>query len=146
MLCDYTFTKCERTLSSSMKGLELVQEVANLLIEQLAWMKLRMGLYFEPLPMSKPSSPSSSPMTINVQTYPICDELFPLKDICTSSCNHTYHPWCLLVHALSSRKCKVVNCDEEFNANWCYSFKLSKIVTNTFGIFKEEAIAKLGSH
>jgi hypothetical protein len=40
----------------------------------------------------------------------------------------------------------VVNCGEEFNANWCYSFGLSKLVIDRFGIFKEEAIAKLRSH
>jgi len=93
--------------------------------------------------MSRLSSLFSSPMTINVQTYLVCDELFPLNDIYTRSCNHTYHPWCLLGHTISSRKCKVVNCDE-FNANWCYSFGLSKLVTNMFGIVKkEEAIVKL---
>ncbi len=108
-------------------------------------MKLGMGLYFEPLPMSKPSSPFSSPMMINVQTYLVCDELFPLNDICTRSCNYTFHPWCFLVHTILSRMCKVVNCDE-FNANWCYSFGLSKLVTNMFGIFKkEEILANLGS-
>ncbi len=40
----------------------------------------------------------------------------------------------------------MVNCDEEFNAKWCYSFRLSKLVTNMFGIVKmEEATTKLGS-
>jgi hypothetical protein len=147
LLCDYNFVDCETTWSSSVKSLELAQEVIDLLVEQLVQIKLWMVPYFEPLPnIFRPSFPSSSPMTINVQTCPVCDELFPLKDICTGSCGHTYHPWCLLVHTLSSRKCKVVNCDEEFSANYCYSFGLSKLVTNMFRIFKkEEAIAKLGS-
>jgi hypothetical protein len=35
LLCDYNFINYERTLSSSMNGLELVQEVANILVEQL---------------------------------------------------------------------------------------------------------------
>jgi hypothetical protein len=146
LLCDYNFIDYERTLNSSVKGLVLAQEVANLLVEQLAQMKLGMGLYFEPFPMSKLAFPSNSPMTINVQTCLVCDELFLLKDICTRSCDHTYHLWCLLVQTLLSRKCKVVNCDEEFNAKWCYSFGLSKLVNNMFSIVKkEEATTKLGS-
>ncbi len=99
--------------------------------------EIRMGLYFEPFPMSKPSSTSNSPMIINVQTCSICDGLFPFKDICMGSCGHTYRPWCLLVHILLLKKCKVANCDEEFKANWCYSFGLSKLVTNMFGRVKK---------
>jgi hypothetical protein len=82
--------------------------------------------------MSTLSSPFSSPMTINVQTYLVSDELFPLNDIYTRSCNHTYHPWCLLGHTISSRKCKVVNCDE-VNANTLLSLNNFVLVMCCFG-------------
>jgi hypothetical protein len=36
LLCDYNFTNCERTLRPYVKDLELAQEVADLLVEQLA--------------------------------------------------------------------------------------------------------------
>jgi hypothetical protein len=67
--------------------------------------------------MFKVSSPSNNPMIINVQTCAICDKLFIFKDICTRSCSHEYHSLCLLVHNFSSGKCKVVGCDEMFNAD-----------------------------
>ncbi len=55
-------------------------------------------------------------------------------------------PSVLLVHILSLKKCKVVGCDEMFNAYWCCSFGLSKLVIDMFGsIKKEEATLKLGS-
>ncbi len=62
-----------------------------------------------------------------------------------ASCGHTYHPWCLLVHIISSRKCKVVGCEKMFEANWCSSFGLCKPMAKMFGSFMNlEAITKLG--
>jgi hypothetical protein len=60
-----------------------------MLVEQLVRMKLGVGLYFEPLPQLRPSTPSKCAFRmINVQACPICGEKFYFYDICIVSCSH----------------------------------------------------------
>jgi len=92
ILCDSNFHECERTLGASLKGLKLAQDMLPIMMGQLASMKLSIGPYFQPLLVSRPSTPSIAITSINVDACPICIELFYFNDICVASCIHTYHP------------------------------------------------------
>ncbi len=91
-------------------------------------MKVRSGPYFQPLPVSRPTPTSHCVKSLTIEACPICNEEFDFNDICIASCGHAYHPYCLLVHTISSRKCKATNCEAFFHEGWCFSFGLSKIV------------------
>ncbi len=107
-MCDSNVTNCEKTLTFLVKSLKVAQDLISMLVEQLARMKLGVGLYFEPLPRLRPSTPSKCAIRmINVQACPICGEEFYFYDICIVSSSHTYHPWCLVAFTMSSKKCKV---------------------------------------
>jgi hypothetical protein len=41
--------------------------------------------------------------------------------------------WGLVVHTISSKKCRAINCKEVFHEGWCSSFGLSKLVVEAFG-------------
>jgi hypothetical protein len=58
LLCDSNVTNCEKTLILLVKNLKVAQDLISMLVEQLVQMKLGVGLYFEPLPQLKPSTPS----------------------------------------------------------------------------------------
>jgi hypothetical protein len=131
ILCDSNFHECERTLGASLKGLKLGQDMLPMLMEQLVSMKLSIGPYFQPLLISRPSTPSIAVTSINVDACPICIELFYFNDICVASCIHTYHPRCLVVHTISSRKCRFI---EVFHEGWCSSFGLLKPMVEAFGL------------
>jgi hypothetical protein len=90
--------------------------------------------YFQPLLVRKPSIPFGYIMIINVEACLVCNEQFYFYDLCTTSCGHTYHPWCLVVHTISSKKCRAINCDEVFHKGLCSSFGLSKLVVEAFGL------------
>jgi hypothetical protein len=125
LLCDSNVTDCEKTLIFLVKSLKVAQDLISMLVEQLAQMKLGVGLYFEPLPQLRPSTQCAIRM-INVQACPICGEEFYFYDICIASSSHTYRPWCLVAFPMSSKKCKVVICEKVFQKDWCASFGLSK--------------------
>jgi hypothetical protein len=57
-LCDFNVANCEKTLIFLVKSLKVAQDLISMLVEQLAQMKLGVGLYFEPLPQLRPSTPS----------------------------------------------------------------------------------------
>ncbi len=58
LLYDSNVTDCEKTLIFLVKSLKVAQDLVSMLVEQLAQMKLGVGLYFEPLPQLRPSTPS----------------------------------------------------------------------------------------
>jgi hypothetical protein len=89
ILCDSNFHECERTLGASLKGLKLAQDMLPMMMEQLARMKIRTNPYFQPLAVSRSSTPSTTITSINVNTCLVCNELFYFNDICVASCGHT---------------------------------------------------------
>jgi hypothetical protein len=46
IVCDFNFFKCERTLGSSLKGMQLSQDLLPMIVEQLAHMKIGTNLHF----------------------------------------------------------------------------------------------------
>lgn len=104
-----------------------------MIVEQLTHMKIGTGPHFQPLPINQPSTPFGYITTINVEVCSICNDQFYFYDLCIASCGHTYHPWCLVVHIISSKKCRAINSEEVFHKGWCFSFGLSKLVVEAFG-------------
>jgi hypothetical protein len=78
-------------------------------------MKVGSSPYFQPLFVSKPTPTFHCVESLTIKACPICIEEFDFNDICIASCGHAYHPWCLLVHTISSRKCKVANYEALFH-------------------------------
>jgi hypothetical protein len=89
ILCDSNFHECERTLGASLKGFKLAQDMLPMMMEQFARMKIGTNPYFQPLPVSRPSTPSIAITSINVDACLVCNELFYFNDICVASCGHT---------------------------------------------------------
>jgi hypothetical protein len=87
-----------------------------MLVEQLVQMKLGVGLYFEPLPQLKPSTPSWCVIRmINVQTCPTCGEEFYFYDICIArAVTHIIHGVWWIHHVLKK------------NARWSFVKKCFK--------------------
>ncbi len=81
---------------------------------------------------------------MNAEPCPICDEEFYFNDICIASCGHTYHPWCLCMLVISSKKCKYINCEEVLNTKWCFSWGFGALGTEVFSSMKKmEGMANL---
>jgi hypothetical protein len=115
LLCDSNVADYEEAPTSSMLNLKVAQDLISMLVEQLVQMKSRANLYFEPLRQLKPSTPSQYAIKIiNVQPCLVYSEEFYYYNICTTSCGHIYHPWCLVALTMSSRKCKGASCEEVF--------------------------------
>jgi hypothetical protein len=115
LLCDSNVVDYEETPASFMLNLKVAQNLITMLVEQLVQMKLGASLYFEPLQQLKPSTPFQyANKIINVQPCLVCGEKFYCYDICTISCSHTYHPWCLVALTMFLRKCKGASCEEVF--------------------------------
>jgi hypothetical protein len=102
-LCDSNVVECAKTLSFYIRSLKLAQDLVSMLVEQIAHMKIGACPYFQLLPISRPHAPSKSIKIMNVEPCLVCDERFYVNDICTASCGHTYHPWCLCMHVISSK-------------------------------------------
>ncbi len=125
-MCDSNVIDCEKTLILLVKILKVAQDLISMLVEQLVQMKLGVGLYFEPLPQLRPSTPSWCVIRmINVQTCPTCGEEFYFYDICIA------HAVTHIIHGVwwhspcPQKKCKVVICEKMFQKDWCVSFGLS---------------------
>ncbi len=115
LLCDSNVANYEEALVSFMLNLKVSHDLITMLVEQLVRMKSRASPYFEPLQQLKPSTPSQYVIKIiNVQPCLVCGEKFYSYEICTTPCNHTYNPWCLVALTMSSRKCKGSSCEEVF--------------------------------
>jgi hypothetical protein len=128
LLCDAKVVECEEMYANFVKGFKLSQELLTQLVKQLDYMKVRSTLYFQPLHVSKPTPTSHYVKSLTIEVCPICNEEFDFNEICIASCGHAYHLCCLLVHTISSRKCKATNCEVFFHDGWCFSFGLSKIL------------------
>jgi hypothetical protein len=111
----YKVFECEKMYANSMTGFNLAQKLMANLVEQLARMKVGSSPYFQPLLVPKPPPKYCCIKSLNVEACPIYNENFDFNDICVAFCSHTYHLWCLLVHATSSRKCKATNREEIFH-------------------------------
>ncbi len=108
-------SKCEKMCANFVKGSKLAQKLMAKLVEQLACMKVWSSFYFQPLSVSRPPPKFRCIKSLNVEACPICNENFDFNDIHVAFCSHTYHPWCLLVHTTSSRKCKATKREEIFH-------------------------------
>jgi len=120
--------ECEEMYANFVKGFKLSQEFLTQLVDQLAHMKVKSSPYFQPFLVSRPTLTSHCVKSLIIEACPICNEKFDFNDICIASCGHVYHPCCLLVHTISSRKCKATNCDIFFHEGWSFSFGLLEIV------------------
>jgi hypothetical protein len=109
LFCDAKVYECEEMYVNSMKGFKLTQKLMANLVKQLVRMKVGSSPYFHPLLISRPPPKSSCSKNSNVEACLVCDENFDFNDISVTFCSHTYHPWYLLVHTTSSRKCKATN-------------------------------------
>ncbi len=114
LLCDYNVANYEEALAFMM-NLKVSQYFLTMLVKQLVQMKSRASPYVEPLLQLGPFTPFRCAIkTINVQPCLVCGEEFYCYAICTTSCGHTYHPWCLVAFTMSSRKCKGASCEKVF--------------------------------
>lgn len=125
---DAKVVECKEMYDNFVKGFKFSQKFLTQLVEQLVHMKVGSSLYFQPLRVSKLAPSFHCVKSLTIEACPIYNEDFDFNDICITSYGHAYHPQCLLVHTVSSRKCKATNCEAFFHDSWCSSFELSKIV------------------
>ncbi len=115
LMCDAKVVECEEMYANCVNGFKLSQELLTQMVKQLACVKVGSSLYFQPFLISRPTPTFHCVKSLNIEACPICNENVDFNDICIASCGHAYHPWCLLVHTISSKKCKVTNCEAFFH-------------------------------
>jgi hypothetical protein len=98
------------------------------MVKQLARVKVGSSFYFQPFLIYRPTPTFHCIKSLNIEAFPICSENFDFNDIFIASFGHAYHPWCLLMRTIFSRKCKVTNCEAFFHEGWCSLFGLFRIV------------------
>jgi hypothetical protein len=113
-MCDAKVVECEEMYANCVNGFKLSQELLTQMVKQLARVKVGSSFYFQVFIISRPTPTFHCIKSLNIETCLICNEKIDFNDIFIASCGHAYHPWCLLVHTISSRKCKVTNCEVFF--------------------------------
>ena len=101
------------------------QQILATQMDSLMRFKVGLPMFPHPLPYPLGSSPVADFDVVDSRCEK-CFIGFAFNDIILSSCRHSYHPFCALLHFRASNSCAKPSCKKLVSPEWKKSFGFSK--------------------